>query len=101
MTKRSRIKHIKKCLLLKKILISIHSKERMSQRGYSSCDIIRAVLNGRIIEVQSRGYTKKFVIEGKDYSDNPIVIVLSEKKDGYCLVTAMPPTDKNRFSECI
>lgn len=107
MAKSSRIRHIRKCLLSRKVIMTNHAKERMVQRGYNSVDIIRAVLNGLIVEVQ-RGFDPEekknalvFVIEGKDYFDNPVIIVACERIDGYCIVTVMPPTDKKRFSECI
>lgn len=107
MAKNTRIKRIRKALLKGDIYISDHGKERMNDRGYNTVDVIKGVLSGHIIETQ-KGYDPKFkkrvfkfVIEGKDYSDNPIAMVISERLKGYCLVTVMPPMNENRFSECI
>lgn len=101
------MKMIKKALLNGSIYISDHSKQRMLSRGYQSVDIIRGILSGTINEVQrgfdpvSKADANKFVIEGEDYHGNPIAIVLVESMEGYCLVTTMPPMDKNRFSNVI
>lgn len=102
-----RLKAIKKALLKGNIYISNHSKQRMLKRGYGNVDIIRGILNGKIVEVQ-KGYdsvTKetalRFVIEGRDYHGNPIAIVLAERLQGYCLVTTMPPIDRKRFEYVI
>lgn len=107
MAKKTRIQKIKIALLQGKIFFSSHSKERLYLRGYDNVDVMRAILNGKIVEVQ-RGYDNeageqalRFVIEGKDYSNNPIAVVLSERMDGYYLITVMPPMDESRFAECI
>lgn len=107
MAKKTRIKSIRKSLLNKEILLSSHAYKRMHERGYSEHDIIQCILNGKIISTNRgydkvlREYTLCFVLEGKDFSGNPMVCVISQRCEGYRVVTVMPPTDNQKFSICI
>ncbi|MGN7300602.1 DUF4258 domain-containing protein [Ferdinandcohnia sp. SAFN-114] len=108
--KEKSIKDIKKVLMSGKgyIRIGSHTKKRMVERGYTKGDIVSSVMTGTLKEIQY-GFnhdlgrsTFKYVIEGKDLSNNPIVSVLAEEgKTAYLVVTVMPPTDHHRFTDCI
>lgn len=106
----------KKLLAIRKVLmrggtirIGSHARHRMVKRGYFKGDLISAIMNGQIAEIQF-GYvqelqkmTFKFVIEGLDQSGNPIVVVIAEGEPAksYLVKTVMPPLDARRFSNCI
>lgn len=108
--KATKVKDIKKVLMsgCGYIRIGSHAKQRMQDRGYTKGDIVSSIMTGSVKEIQY-GYnhdlgrsTFKYVIEGKDLSGNPIVSVLAEEgKTAYLVVTVMPPTDHNRFTDCI
>ncbi len=90
------------------IRLGNHPKERMNDRGYSKGDIVRCILSGSIAEIQvgwnvrMTKYTPKFVIEGKDLDQNPMVVVLSQDSDtAFTVITIMPPIDRKRFKHCI
>ncbi len=79
-----------------------HTKDRMYKRGYTKGDMVSAILKGNIVEIQFENNSFKYVIEGRDKSNNPIVVVLLEEgRYEFLVVTVMPPTDNKRFSDCI
>lgn len=91
------------------IRLGNHAQQRMKKRGYSKGDIVQAILNGQLTEIQY-GYvheynkiTFKYVIEGLDMSDNPIVVIVAEgdADNTYLVKTVMPLLDKRRFKKCI
>jgi hypothetical protein len=101
---KNKLKEIKKILMSGAgiIRISSHTKRRMDQRGYSKADLVAAIMNGQIVEVQYERQTFNYIIQGKDQDHNPIVVVIAENKYlDYSIVTVMPPIDRSRFSECI
>lgn len=105
-----KMKDIKKILMGGQgyIRVGNHSYNRMNQRGYSKGDLVSCIMNGDIHEVQ-RGFNHSigkmaltYIITGKDTSQNPAVVILSEEGEHqFSVVTVMPPTDRTRFSECI
>ncbi|WP_066418222.1 DUF4258 domain-containing protein [Sutcliffiella cohnii] len=108
--KKEIIKQIQKVLLNKDGIIRVgkHTKDHFIDRGYVRGDIVRCILSGQLNEVQIgwnfrlEKYTPKFVIEGKDLDDNPMVVVLSQDMENiYSVVTIMPPHDRSRFKNCI
>ncbi|WP_209124384.1 DUF4258 domain-containing protein [Alkalihalobacillus sp. BA299] len=108
--KKEIMRDIQKILMNKDGVIRVgkHTKERFVNRGYYRGDIVRCILSGHLCEVQVgwnfrlEKYTPKFVIEGKDLDDNPMVVVLSQEADKfYSVITIMPPHDRKRFKTCI
>lgn len=105
-----KLNEIKKVLMSEKgyIRIGSHTKKRLRMRGYTKGDIVSCIMKGRLCEVQY-GYNHtvgrsvfSYVVEGKDSSHNPIVVVLSEEgQSQFLVVTVMPPIDRNRFFDCI
>lgn len=106
------LKDIKKVLMTGngEISISTHSMERLDKRGYNKGDVVSALLNGKIIEVQRKlspngklqVFETVYVVEGIDLDNNPIVVCISKKGERvFKVVTVMPPLDSNRFSNCI
>ncbi|WP_201715481.1 DUF4258 domain-containing protein [Rossellomorea arthrocnemi] len=105
-----KLRGIKKILMGSQgyIRVGKHTYQRMKKRGYHRSDIVSCIMRGFIHEVQT-GYNHtierlafNYVVTGKDASNNPIVVVLSEEgAQKYSVVTVMPPTDHNRFNDCI
>ncbi|PGT80591.1 hypothetical protein COD11_20985 [Bacillus sp. AFS040349] len=90
------------------IRLGHHTKGRMAKRGYKKGDLVNAIVSGNIIESQFRysqelgKNTLNYVIAGKDTSNNPIVIVVTEEaKNQFFVITVMPPLDESRFTDCI
>lgn len=90
------------------IRMSDHTQMRIHKRGYTKGDIVSCIMNGTVNEVQTQFCRKNnkssfaYVIEGKDCSNNPIVVVLGEEGNlSYTVVTVMPPLDNRRFKDCI
>ncbi|MDC3424276.1 DUF4258 domain-containing protein [Aquibacillus sp. 3ASR75-11] len=105
-----KLKDLKKVLMVNVgyIRLGSHTKRRMNKRGYTKGDMVSGVMTGEIVEVQYgfnyelRKSCFTYVVEGKDTSGNPIVIVVSEEgRYKFLVVTVMPPTDRNRFIDCI
>jgi hypothetical protein len=105
-----KMKNIKKILMGGQgyIRVGKHSFSRMNKRGYTKGDLVSCIMNGEIHEVQ-RGFNHSlgkmaltYIITGKDTSQNPAVVILSEEgEQQYSVVTVMPPTDRTRFRDCI
>lgn len=95
------LKEIKKVLMTGngKIIMGNHTKKRLENRGYTKGDIVSAIFSGKIVERQG---PKKVAIAGRDKDNNPIVVIIAEKKaQVYLIVTVMPPIDHNRFEDCV
>jgi len=71
--KEMKLQEVKKVLFSGKgkIIISIHTMQRLEQRGYTKADIVTAILNGEIVERQS---ISKVAVLGRDTDDNPVVV---------------------------
>lgn len=83
-------------------------EQRLRKRGYKKGDLVSGIMTGKIIEEQigfdprTRTANKKYVIEGKDMDNNPIVIVIAKIKSfNFKIITVMPPLDRRRFTHCI
>lgn len=82
-----------------KIIMSSHAKVQMGKRGYTKGDVVCCLFNGKVIE---RQLYNKIVVQGKDRSSNPMVVVIAEMGGRtFKIVTVMPPIDRHRFRECI
>ncbi|MGN8842541.1 DUF4258 domain-containing protein [Niallia sp. HCP3S3_B10] len=96
-----KLQEVKKVLFSRKgrIIISIHTMQRLEQRGYTKGDIVTAILNGEIVERQS---ISKVAVLGRDTDDNPVVVVIAKvSNQQFKIVTTMPPIDRSRFRYCI
>lgn len=83
------------------IRLSFHTRKRLKDRGYQKGDIVSAIMNGKVNGVQyDEGI--KYVIEGKDMDNNPIVVIVAITEPlHYVIVSVMPPIDRRRFTNCI
>lgn len=104
-----RLREMKKILMSEsgRIPISKHNSQRLQQRGYTKGDVVRGIMSGKIIEIQTKVDPKTnrpsfvYVVLGRDVSENPIVICVGERSGSFNIITVMPPLDKQRFPECI
>ena len=84
------LKEIKLCGLK----LSIHSRERMLQRGYTQKDIARVLLTGMVIKEKSDKFGWEITILGKDVGNSPCIAIFGRRyaySKEINLVTIMPP----------
>lgn len=83
------------------IQLGSHTPKRLKKRGYFVEDIYSCIKTGKVVEIQQDNDVK-YVVEGLDMDNNPIVCVFARQAPfQYKVVTTMPPFDKNRFSRII
>lgn len=93
---------IRKSLFRGTILLSDHTLKRMQQRGYHKGDLIRCIMSGHLIERQVSSHRQyRYVVQGVDDSNNPIVCVFQKEGKGFRVITVMPPYDRHRFDSVI
>ncbi len=85
-----------------RIVISSHTQESMSKRGYYKRDLIHGIMSGSVFEVQHHNGGIKWVIAGYDADNLPIILVVAKVPKLGChrIVTVMPPI-RSKFKEVI
>jgi len=91
------MKQIKKALLQEKIRITLHAKNSLEKRGYTSSDIISCIWGGELTKTQFFQQKVRVIVEGKDMDDLPIVLVIGKDDSNptqLAIVSVYPPINK-------